>query len=763
MQLLPARSEDGAASFFPFLTWARTVNRQTLGADLMAGLTGAVIMIPQGVAFATLAGMPPEYGLYAGMIPAIVAALFGSSWHLVSGPTTAASIIIFSSVGGFAEPGTPAFVQLVLTLTFMVGLIELTMGLLRLGALANFISHTVAIGFTAGAAILIAAHQVENFFGIEVPAGAAFYEVARILARDAGEISWATTAIGVLTIVSGFMIKKWFPRFPHMIGAMLVGSAFAALLGGLAGITVPAINAIPSDILRLSGPALSMDVIRDLAPTALAVAIFALTEAVSISRSLAVRSGQQLDGSQEFIGQGLSNLVGCFFSGYVATGSFNRSAANFAAGARTPLAAACAGLILIALVPLVAPFAGYLPKAVVAGILCLVVVGLIDVPHIRQIIQSSKSETTVMAVTFFSVLFINLEVAIFAGVILSLLFYLNRTSHPKVTTLAPNAAAPRRRFSTDASMPECPQVKIARIDGSLFYGAVSNVMAQLRRLERHNPSQKSLLVVASGINFVDIEGAEALVGEARRRRAAGGRLYLVGIKEAVAYQMERVGYLEVIGRENVFSSKTEALGAVYRNLDPEVCVTCTKRIFRECNESQPSARTETKSAPPPPQAEPAPKPKPAPPPRQRSTGDTRPPRILALVDFEADARATASEAWRIAQETDGELALGQVVNWRWGSGNVLQIGLVASAAESAVCVPARKQLGEIAEEIGIEETALLASAAADRARAVLELIEDWNPDVIVVHARSWYDFARRPYLNFDTPHGRIRCRIHAVS
>ena len=165
------RLYGGAARYFPFLTWMASVNRGTLNADLMAALTGALIMIPQGVAFATIAGMPPEYGLYAGMIPAIVAALFGSSWHLVSGPTTAASILIFSSIGILAAPGTTSYVTLVLTLTFMVGVIELAMGLLRLGGLINFISHTVAIGFTAGAAILIAASQARDFLGLEIARG----------------------------------------------------------------------------------------------------------------------------------------------------------------------------------------------------------------------------------------------------------------------------------------------------------------------------------------------------------------------------------------------------------------------------------------------------------------------------------------------------------------------------------------------------------------------------------------------------------------
>ena len=398
---------------FPFLSWSEITNRDTLGDDLKAAFTGALIMIPQGIAFATIAGMPPEYGLYAGMLPAIVAALFGSSWHLVSGPTTAASLLIFSAIGVMAEPGTPDYVKLVLTLTFMVGLIELTMGLLRMGALINFISHTVAIGFTAGAAILIAASQARHFFGLEVPRNSPFYEVALILIRQFDEISLATTIVGLTAIVTGLLVRKAFPKSPYMIFAMLVASLLALALKEFQGTEVPTIGAINSGLPPLSVPNFSIEVFRDLALTAVAVALFALTEAVTIARSIAIRTGQQLDGNQEFFGQGISNLVGGFFSGYVATGSFNRSALNFASGAKTPMAAVAAGLILLVITPFVAPLAIYLPKATVAGILFLVISGLIDIPHIRQIISSSKSETTVMLATFGSVLFFNLEIAIF--------------------------------------------------------------------------------------------------------------------------------------------------------------------------------------------------------------------------------------------------------------------------------------------------------------------------------------------------------------
>ena len=763
-----AKLNGGASRIFPFLFWLRSVNRETAQADLLAAFTGAMIMIPQGVAFATIAGMPPEYGLYAGMIPAIVAALFGSSWHLVSGPTTAASILIFSSIGILADAGTASYVTLVLTLTFMVGVIELAMGLMRLGSLINFISHTVAIGFTAGAAILIAASQARDFLGLEIPRGSPFYDVALIIFRQFDQISNAATAVGMATIISGLLLRKYWPKSPYMIFAMLISTFLAYVLNQFGIAKVATIGAIASGLPPLSAPDFSLDVFKELAPTAFAVALFALTEAVSIARSIAAKTGQQVDGSQEFIGQGLSNIFGGFFSGYVATGSFNRSALNFSSGARTPLAAALGGVILLAMTPFVAPLAIYLPKATVAGILFLVISGLIDVQHIRQILTSSKSETTVMLATFFSVLFISLEVAIFAGVILSLIFYLNRTSHPKVSTLAPDTADPRRRFSAAPDLAECPQVKIIRIDGSLFFGAVSNVVGKLRQFERGQPMQKHLVVVTSGINFIDMEGAEALANEARRRRNVGGHFCLVGIKEAVALVLKRTGFIGAIGEDNIFESKTAALSTVYSFVDQDICANCSKHIFQECG-SEPADVPRSNQVPVSAMPVPAKKIDVKPDPVLHMgprRGAKSPNRILALIehdDGDDGARETMAEANRLAEEAGAELAFGQIVNWNWGSGSVMPEGFLSDEMETALCAPARQHLKSVATDIGIENPAVMATATPDRAHAAVKLIAEWCPDLIVIHARSNFNFSRQKAHDFETPFGQIHCRIQLAA
>ncbi len=569
----------------PPSTWWHEVTPATLKADFVAGLTGAIVVLPQGVAFATIAGMPPEYGLYAGMIPAIVAALFGSSRHLVSGPTTAASVVLFSSLSALAIPGTPEYVSLALTLTFMVGLIELILGLARMGVLVNFISHSVVIGFTAGAAILIAAKQLKNFLGIEMPRGGHVHEILLEAGRHIGETNLDVLAIGSVTLFTGIAVRRWFPRIPYMIVAMLVGSLVGVALqrwGGPAAAGIKTVGALPATPPHLSSPDWSWEAIRSLAPTAVAVTLFALTEAVSIARALAARSGQHLDGNQEFIGQGLSNLAGAFFSGYVATGSFNRSGLNYEAGAKTPIAAVLAGALLMAIVVLVAPWAAYLPNAAMAGILFLVAWGLIDFHHIRQIFRASRSETVVMAVTFLSTLFLELEFAIFLGVLLSLVMYLARTSRPTILSRVPNPNLPKRKFDSNPELPECPQLKIVRIDGSLFFGAVTHVQDTLRRFEQENPGQRHLAIIASGINFIDVQGAEFLVQLAERKRAQGGNLYLIRLKGAAWDALDRGGFLDRIGPGNVFGSKGAALRAIFQKLDKDVCRRCDVRIFEEC-------------------------------------------------------------------------------------------------------------------------------------------------------------------------------------
>nr|VFJ49872.1 MAG: sulfate permease, SulP family [Candidatus Kentron sp. FW] len=570
---------------FPFLIWWPKVNRKTVKLDLLAGISGALIALPQGIAFATIAGMPIQYGLYTGMVPAVIAALFGSSWHLVSGPTTAASIVMFSMLSVFAEPGSVHYISLALTLTFMVGIIQFGLGLTHMGTLVNFISHSVVVGFTTGAALLIAISQTGYFFGLDLPRSTHFYESVQAIILHLSDIDPTVTTVGALTVASGLLCKRFLPRIPYMIPAMLAGGLVALLLGHWSApdtSRIPMAGTIPASLPPLSMPNFSPEVIRQLAPAALVMTLFALTEAASIGRSLAARSGQNLNGNQEFIGQGLSNVVGSFFSAYVATGSFNRSGANYEAGAKTPMAAIFAGLFLIAVVIFAAPLGAYLPKAAMAGVLFLVAISLVDIHHIRGIIRTSHSETGVLFVTFICTLVLGLELAILSGIFLSLVVHLARVSHPPVIAQVPDPNHRHRILVANSELPECPQLKLVHIEGSLFFGAVHHVRESLHSIERDNPEQRHLAIMATGINFIDVTGAEMLAQEARGRQQRAGALYFIHAKSGLVTPLRKNDYLKLIGEKNFFPSKRVAIQTIISRLDPDICTSCTKRIFLEC-------------------------------------------------------------------------------------------------------------------------------------------------------------------------------------
>ena len=549
---------------------------------MLAGIVSAVIVLPQGVAYATLAGMPPEYGLYGAMLPAVVGALWGSSWHLVSGPTNATSLMVFATVSALAVPFTPLYVQLVLTLCLMIGLIKLALGVARLGALVNFISTTVIVGFTAGAGILIIAAQLRNFFGLQVPQSSSFFVALSTFVEHLPETQGWTVAVGIVTLAAALAGKRWLPKIPYMLTGMVAGGALAYALSAMDIAHVPTIGALPSALPSLSMPDFSLHTWRELAPLALALTVIGLTEAISSARAVALRSGQRIDGNQEFIGQGLANIAGAFTSSYPTSGSFNRTGANYSAGARTPLASVFSAFALLTILIFVRPLAAYIPIAAMAAVLFIVAGGLIDAAVIRKLLRIGHSEGLTLVVTFIATLSIRLEVAILVGVLVSLLVYLNRTTHPRITRVLPDPAVGRHFNTVVPGAPLCPQLDVLRIDGSLFFGAVEHVRDELEAARAQRPGLCHVLLVGSAVNFVDASGADLLAQEARELRSQGIALYLCRLKPQVLDVLRRGGQLGTIGPENVFETKNEAIRAIYARLNVATCAACGARVFNEC-------------------------------------------------------------------------------------------------------------------------------------------------------------------------------------
>ena len=418
---LPQGTRGQLARYFPFLVWWPLLrDRALLRTDILAGLTGAIVVLPQGVAFATLAGMPPAYGLYSAMVPCIIAALFGSSRVMVTGPANAISLTVLAVMAPLAEPESARYVQLVITLAFMVGVWQLLLALARAGRLINFVSHTVIVGFTAGAAVLIVNSQIRNFFGVDITRGASVAQTIIEFAANLAQVQMLALAVGSFTLLAAVLWQPFNRAVPAMLIAVVVGSLVAAFARWLdPTLTIRTVDALPGALPPLSMPDVSLDTLKLLLIPSIAMTLLALAEAVSIAQALAKRRHEALDGNQEFLGQGLANVIGSFFSSYPASGSFNRSGVNVAAGACTPFSAIMAALFLVSILYFVAPLAKFLPLAAVAAILFLVAWNLIDRREIRYLL-SDKFERITLVATFTATLVMPLEWAILLGVAVSL-------------------------------------------------------------------------------------------------------------------------------------------------------------------------------------------------------------------------------------------------------------------------------------------------------------------------------------------------------
>jgi sulfate permease, SulP family len=493
--------------------------------------------------------------------------------------------MVFAVLSPLATPFTPHYVALALTLALMSGVIMLVLGVLGFGSLVNFMSRSVVVGFTAALGVFIFLSQLGSFLGIALPPSSFRDMVAGTFTHLDQTRPWvAFVAAG--TVAIGALARRVLPTIPPMLAAMVLGGVAAYFLNRALGAEqtgLQTLGPLPGALPPLSLPDVSAATLQALLPGALAVALVSLTQALSIAHAIALKSGQRLDNNQEFVAQGLANVAAAFFSGFPTSASANRCGINYDTGARTPMSAVFAALLLVLLLLAVGPLVAYLPLAVVAGLLFLVAWNLIDLPRIRKILATSRGEGAVLAVTFFATLVLDLEFAILVGILVSLVLYLNRTSHPIMRSLVPDPRHSERKMTeVEDGLLECPQLKLLRIEGSIYFGAVGHVQRHLDALREHSPGQKHLLLMSKSINTVDMAGAELLVEEARRRRDDAGELYFYSLRKPVEDLLERGGYMQEIGREHVFHGKREAIGGVFTRLDRSICARCRARIFEEC-------------------------------------------------------------------------------------------------------------------------------------------------------------------------------------
>jgi SulP family sulfate permease len=509
---------------------------------------------------------------------------------VVSGPTNANSLALFAMLAPLAVVGSPAYVELALAVTVLVGLLQFATGALRLGSVANFISPTALLGFTAGAALLIVVHALKEALGLVLPPGPNAAAVLRAAFTQLPQPGALLVAAATLATAAG--LRRWRRGSPFMLVALAVGTLLAWGLGRWAppAWQLRLLGPLPSALPPLHVPGVALEQLPQLLGIAAALTVVALAQSIAIAKAVAALSGQRIDANREFLGQGLSNLVGGFFSCYVSCGSLNRSLPNLEAGARSPLAAVASALLVVPLVALTAPALALIPFAAISGLLVLVGWTLLDIPRWARLARASRSELAVALITLGATLTVRLEIAVLIGSALSLGLYLHRTSRPAMRTMGfdRSRGEAHRPFvvveHTPDALPECPQLKLLRMEGSVYFGATAHVADRLQALRDRKHPQKHLLVMAKSMNFVDVAGAELWRQELQARRAMGGDLYFHRPRPPVLAQWRRDGFLAELGAHHVFPDKRRAIAAITHRLDGQICRHCTVRVFEECAE-----------------------------------------------------------------------------------------------------------------------------------------------------------------------------------
>ncbi|ROM17961.1 sodium-independent anion transporter [Pseudomonas protegens] len=500
-------------SLLPLLSWLPRQTRASVGRDLLVGLSGAILALPQSIAYALIAGLPPEYGLYAAIVPVLIACLWGSSWHLICGPTAAISIVLYASVSPLAVPASEDYITLILLLTLLAGVFQWLLGMLRFGALVNFVSHSVVLGFTLGAAVVIALGQLPNLLGLELPNQATALNSLSQLLQHLGEVDRPSLLLGLGTLALGVAFKLLAPRWPGLLLSLVFSALVVWLLPGVFG-HVQLVSAFTGRLPPLSPLPLDLELILRLLPSAVAVGMLGLVTSLSIARSLSARSEQLLDANQEVRAQGLSNMVGAFFSGYLSSGSFTRSGLSYEAGACSPLAGVFSALWVALFAVAGAGLIAHIPIPAMAGSILLICWGLVDHRGIRALFRVSRAEFVVMSLTCIATLLLELQTAIYAGVLASLFFYLKRTSQPRV----------QQSSEGDED--------ILRVGGSIFFGASHYLQVRMQRC--HAPR---LVIDARQINFIDYSGVEMLHQEARRLKRQDRSLILRRARQTVKEEL----------------------------------------------------------------------------------------------------------------------------------------------------------------------------------------------------------------------------------
>ncbi len=562
----------------------RGLRRADLWPDLQAGMTVAAVLIPQGIAYAAIAELPPQVGIYTAVVAAIVGSLWGSSPLLATGPTNATSLLTLAVLMPIFAVGSAEFVVAAAALALLAGVVRIVLSLARFGALVTIASRSVLLGFTLGAGVLIATGQLRHLLNLRIEATPVFHHNLMAIASGLGATHTPSLAVGFGTLILLLLLRRLGPRLPAALLALMAAAAAVAILD-LDSAGVQVVGDIPRSLPPFSLAPLAMlgdlELVGQLIIGATAVAALGLVEAIAIAQTIARSAGHRIDNDQEIFGQGIANLAVGLFSGYPCSGSFTRSALAHQVGGRSHLAGISTGLVVLVAALALAPYARFIPRAGLAGIILVVAYQMVDRWSIRRVMHASRTETLILWATFLSTLTLPLEFAVLAGVMLSLAIFVIQSSLPGVYPVVPDANY--RHFEDAAGRPTCPQLGVMSIRGPLFFGAVYHVEQQLRHNLEENPGQNTLLLRMHGVDLCDISGVEMLEATLDSYRGHGGDVYMVRPREQVLRIWKQSDFLETLGEDHILPQEGAIEHLFDHVVDPMVCIyECEHRVFAEC-------------------------------------------------------------------------------------------------------------------------------------------------------------------------------------
>lgn len=548
-------------SILPILDWLPNYNKAWLKGDISAGLTVGVMLIPQGIAYAMIAGLPPIYGLYTALIPQIIYAIFGTSRQLSVGPVAMDSLIVASGVAVLAEIGTQHFVEFAILLAFMMGVLQIAFGVFRLGFLVNFLSKPVISGFTTAAALIIGFNQFKHLFGINVERSNKIQNLAQDTIAHLNESNVITTIIGFVAIIILFVLKKKFPKVPAALVVVILG-LLAVKLFHLETLGVQIVGKVPEGLPKFVMPTFEKEIMIKLAPVALTLSFVAFLEAVSVARAIEAKHDEyKVVPNQELIALGLSNVVGSFFQTYPATGGFSRTAVNEQANAKTHLASLIAALVVGLTLLFLTPVFYYLPKSVLAAIIIVAVFGLIDFKIPKHLFKYAKRDLIILNVTLIITAMIGITEGIIIGVILSLVMLIYNSTKPHVAVLG-NIPGTHfyRNIDRFNDVITCKNILIVRFDAQLHFANISYFKSILEEFSNEKGEDLEVLIIhGESLNSVDSSAIFTLMEVYEYYKSKNVQIAFTSLKGPVRDKMVKSGLMETIGSEYFFMGIQQAV------------------------------------------------------------------------------------------------------------------------------------------------------------------------------------------------------------